>query len=173
MSLLLDFGRLSSGLDRVTRRFSAAEFAVPDGDFTVVAPVEFDVEVRKDRSKVRLAGRLATRLELECGRCLDPFEVPIDTTFDSLFLPATEVGGDEEVGSDDLGVSYYKNDVIDLGDVIREQLYLALPMKPLCRDDCRGLCPVCGANRNREACACQTEWEDPRFDALKHFTSPQ
>jgi uncharacterized protein len=67
--------------------------------------------------------------------------VPVDSAFDLLFLPAAEnTGGEErEVQEDDLGVSYYKDDVIDLGDVMREQFYLALPMKPVCRENCRGL----------------------------------
>jgi uncharacterized protein len=66
-------------------------------------------------------------------------------------------------------VSFYHDDVIDLADVIREQLYLALPMKPLCREDCLGLCPVCGQNRNTTPCTCKTEWVDPRMDALRNL----
>jgi uncharacterized protein len=95
--------------------------------------------------------------------------VPVDTTFDLLFLPAVaNTGGDDqEVAEDDLGVSFYKDDAIDLRQVIREQFYLSLPMKPLCRDDCKGLCPVCGINRNREVCSCESAWVDPRFDALR------
>ena len=79
--------------------------------------------------------------------------------------------GEHEVKDDDLNVSFYKDDQIDLGEVMREQFYLALPMKPLCREDCRGLCPVCGVNRNRESCTCQAEWVDPRMDALRRFKS--
>jgi uncharacterized protein len=95
--------------------------------------------------------------------------VPVDTTFDLLFLPASVNTGpdDQEVADDDLGVSFYTDDVIDLRQLVREQCYLALPMKPLCREDCKGLCPVCGINRNREACSCDTAWVDPRFDALR------
>ena len=124
---------------------------------------------------MRLTGRVRTMLQLACGRCLEPFDVPVDSAIDALFLPAAaNVGeGEREIESDDLGVSYYKNDAIDLGEVMREQFYLALPMKPLCQPDCRGLCPVCGVNRNRDACSCQTEWVDPRFEALKRLTGNQ
>ena len=115
----------------------------------------------------------ATTLELDCSRCLESFRVPIDATFDVLFLPSVANTGDgqddREVGDEDLGVSFYKDDTIDLGEVIREQFFLALPMKPLCREDCQGLCPVCGQNRNREACECQAEWVDPRLEALRAF----
>ena len=86
-------------------------------------------------------------------------------------LPSSDNSGEaeQEIAEDDLGVSYYKDDAIDLGEVMREQFYLALPMKPLCRETARGLCPVCGINRNRETCACQAEWVDPRLEALKKF----
>ena len=66
-------------------------------------------------------------------------------------------------------MSHYKDDVIDLGEVMREQFFLALPMKPLCRPDCKGLCPICGANRNRQQCECREEWVDPRLAGLKNL----
>ena len=67
----------------------------------------------------------------------------------------------------DAGVSFYKDDTIDLGELMRDEFYLALPMKPLCRPDCKGLCPMCGVNWNRETCTCKAEWTDPRLDSLK------
>lgn len=173
MSMLLDLSRFRSGLDHVVRQFEPSDFA--DGatadDFRIIGPVNLDVKVQKDALKVRLVGRVVATLEIDCGRCLDPFRVPVDATFDSLFLPLAEVTGEaeKEVVAEDFGVSVYQNDTIDLGDVMREQFYLALPMKPLCTPDCQGLCPVCGVNRNRESCTCQTEWVDPRFDALKRL----
>jgi uncharacterized protein len=174
MSMLLDLSRRRTGTDRLTRRFEPDEFG-SDEEFRIIAPVDLDVEVHKDANKARLAGRVRTTLQLACSRCLEPFDVPVDSEIDVLFLPAAaNVGeGEREVGDDDLGVAYYKDEAIDLGEVMREQFYLALPMKPLCQDDCRGLCPVCGVNRNRETCTCQNEWVDPRFEALKRLTDNQ
>ena len=88
---------------------------------------------------------------------------------DLLFLPVSEQAEtqDVEVEDADIGVSYYKDDQIDLGEMMREQFYLALPMKPLCNDDCKGLCPICGTNLNRGTCDCNRQWEDPRLAALK------
>jgi uncharacterized protein len=68
---------------------------------------------------------------------------------------------------EDVDISYYRDDRIDLNELLREQFYLALPMKPLCRDDCKGLCPQCGTNLNTGACSCATQWEDPRLAPLK------
>ncbi len=72
-----------------------------------------------------------------------------------------------ELHEEDLNTAYYRDHVLDLGDMLREQFYLALPMRPLCRPDCQGLCPQCGADRNVEACQCQSEWVDPRLSVLK------
>ena len=167
--MLLDVSRLRGDAERIDRQFAPGAFDWKDEEFRLVAPVHLTADIRKDAQKVRLVGRVQTTLEDDCSRCLDAFSIPVEVKFDLLFLPAVDNAGDEEreVREDDLGVSYYKGDVIDLGDVMREQFYLALPMKPLCQENCRGLCPVCGVNRNRETCSCQTEWVDPRMDALR------
>jgi uncharacterized protein len=167
--MLLDISRIRGGVEQVERRFEPSTFAAKDEAFRVVAPVDLAVEARKDGRKVRLVGRVVTSLECDCSRCLEPFPVPVDAGLDVLFLPAAEnnAEGEQAIEEDDLGVSFYKDDVIDLGEVVREQFYLALPMKPLCREDCQGLCPVCGVNKNRETCTCESTWVDPRLETLK------
>jgi uncharacterized protein len=169
MSLLLDLSRFRGSVERIERRADPAAFGPAPEEFRIVDPVVFGADLRKDSQKIRLAGSVATTLELQCGRCLEPYAVPIDAAFDLLFLPASEevVAGEHEIRAEDAGVSFYKDDVIDLAEVMREQFYLALPMKPLCRDECQGLCPVCGVNRNTGTCSCQAAWVDPRMEALK------
>jgi uncharacterized protein len=165
----LDLRQFRGDTVHVARRYDPSALEIHDEDFRVVAPIAFEADVRKDANKVRIVGRVTTTLECSCSRCLEPFAVPVDAPFDLLFLPAVENTGDEEqeVAEDDIGVSYYRDDEIDIGDVMREQFFLALPMKPLCRDDCQGLCPMCGRNRNREACDCQSGWVDPRLAPLR------
>ena len=169
--MILDLGRFRSASQRIDRVFEPAAFEPAGEDFRVSAPVEFKAEVQKDGRKFRLVGRLKTTLETACSRCLEPFAIPIDTPFDLLFLPASEAATDaeSEIGDDDVGVSFYKDDEIDLGDVLREQFYLALPMKPLCREDCQGLCPICGINRNTGTCDCKADWIDPRLEGLRNL----
>ena len=135
MGMLLDIGRLRAGVDSVARRLEASAFDVPGQDFVVTTPVELTAEVRKDEQKVRLVGRVKTTLSVDCSRCLEPFAIPVDVGFDALFLPssADEAEAEREVATEDLGVSYYQDDTIDLGGLAREQFYLVLPMKPLCR----------------------------------------
>jgi uncharacterized protein len=169
--MLLDLSRLKGDRDHLERRFEPATFGRVEEEFRLVGAVDLVADAVRDARQVRLTGRLTAPLECDCGRCLEPFPVPVDVPFDLLFLPASENRGEaeREVADDDLGVAYYREDAIDLAEVMREQFYLALPMKPLCRDDCRGLCPVCGLNRNRETCSCETAWVDPRMDALRKW----
>jgi uncharacterized protein len=119
---------------------------------------------------VTIAGTARTTLELNCSRCLDGFQVPVAAEFDLRYLPAAEAptAGDElEVADEDINTAYYRDGQIDLAELVHEQLYLALPMKPLCKDECLGLCAVCGANRNTAPCACEHKWTDPRLAGLK------
>jgi uncharacterized protein len=112
-----------------------------------------------------------TTLELPCSRCLEPFSWPVDAEFDLRYQPhsANTGEGEREVEEDDLTTAFYENDQIDLGQLMREQFYLSLPMKPLCKDDCRGLCSTCGGNLNSVDCGHKAEWDDPRLAALKAF----
>ena len=167
--MLLDLRGFRSGVDQVSRTFAPSAFDLTGEEFRVAAPVVLAAEVRKDAQKVRLVGRVKTTLETDCGRCLEPFEIPVDAPFDLLYLAesAGTQAGEGEIQDVDVGVSFYKDDTIDLGEVMREQFFLVLPMKPLCRPDCQGLCPICGKNRNREPCDCQATWVDPRLAGLK------
>jgi uncharacterized protein len=167
--MLLDLNKLRGTAEHLDRQYEPAAFDLKDPEFRIIAPVALKAEASKHQRKVRLVGRVQTTLEVDCGRCLEPLTVPVNAAFEATYLPAAENTGqvDQEVSADDLTVSYYQDDVIDLGQLIREQLYLALPMKPLCRDDCQGLCPECGANHNRETCDCRHEWVDPRLAVLK------
>jgi uncharacterized protein len=165
----LDLTRYRQPEQHVSRTFQPADVAQEGDAYGIVAPVLLDFDIQKDKEKFRLIGTARTELELSCSRCLEPYRMPVDAAFDLRFLPASEMAADEEreVQDEDLETSYYRDDAIDLNELLREQFYLALPMKPLCRDDCKGLCPQCGTNWNTGTCTCTTEWEDPRLAALK------
>ena len=180
-----DLSRFKSGTDRIDRTYEPGAFgsatADPD-DFRVVEPVHLMLDVKKNGNRVHMTGRVVAALEVPCSRCLEHYRIPIDAHVDLTFYPATDplatakpartspksddADGDE-VQEDDLGVSFYADDSIDLELIMREQFYLALPMKPLCTPDCKGLCSICGVNRNRDTCSCESTWVDPRFDALR------
>jgi uncharacterized protein len=169
MSMILDVAKIREPRHRIARTDQPSAFEA-DEAYRILAPVELEADLRKDHEKIRLTGSLRTVLELECSRCLEGYTLPVDTTFDLLYLPAAEApaqGGEREVEEDDLDTAFYRDGIIDLAGLVREQLYLALPMKPLCREDCRGLCPACGTNLNTSSCSCANEWEDPRLAPLR------
>ena len=174
MSMLLDLSRFRGNASRLDQQYPPEAFELRDDAFRIAAPVRFEGDVRRDGHKFQISGRVATTLELGCSRCLESFAVPIDEAFDVIYVPegASDDEPEREVRPDDASVEFYKGDVIDLGQLMCEQFYLALPMKPLCRHDCKGLCPECGVNRNRETCACRREWVDPRLAALKVLLNP-
>lgn len=116
---------------------------------------------RGDDDTIHVRGHLRAEVALSCGRCLEGFTLGIDQELD-LFYLAHEAGQEEEedeveLSDRDVVVAYYEGDRLDLGDVIREQLYLAVPLTHVCREDCRGLCAHCGVNRNQQECACAVE----------------
>src|SRR5207244_13627268 len=103
------------------------------------------------------------------GRCLEPLPADVRAAVDVRLIPRPATADNVELAPDDLDVDFYQNDELDLGALVEAETTLALPMKPLCRDDCRGLCPVCGGNRNLIACECQERVVDPRLAVLKQF----
>lgn len=164
----LDLRDVRGSAHAVDRAYPASAFASEEA-FTVAAPVELALSVRKDGDKYSLLGRIATTVRWDCCRCLERFDRAAELDIDVRYLPQRiNTGeGEHEISDDDLSIAFYRDDEIDLGGLVREQLHLAAPMKPLCEEDCRGLCPVCGANRNRDSCGCDTAWRDPRFAGLR------
>jgi len=171
----LDLTRYRQALGHFSRTFEPADVAEPGDAYRIVAPVALDFDIHKDKEKFRLEGRVRTELELPCSRCLEPFRLPVDAAFDLRFLPATAMATEQEreLQDEDVETSYYRNDQIDLNELMREQFYLALPMKPLCGEDCKGLCPQCGTNLNTGTCDCHAEWVDPRLAVLKDLKTKE
>ena len=167
----LDLTRYRQPVSQFGRTFSPDEIGQEGEAYQVVAPVQVDLEIHKDKDRFRLVGTVRTELELSCGRCLEPFRMPFEGAVDVRYLPASEMSAEDEreVAEEDLDTSYYRDDQIDLNELLREQFYLALPMKPLCQEGCAGLCPQCGTNLNTGTCQCTSQWEDPRLAPLKEL----
>lgn len=116
-------------------------------------------------------GAIAVEGEALCDRCTEAVPVRLAGTFHTVLVPKEEESGlpKVELHEEDLEVAYYDGVGIEVADILREQAALALPSKVLCRDDCRGICPACGANRNREECSCREETGNRPFDVLKNL----
>jgi uncharacterized protein len=116
---------------------------------------------------IRLVGRLSTRVEVACARCLEPVSQNVKREFDLLYRPQGIDGGHEELSVTDAEaeIGYYTGDGLLLEEVLREQVLLSLPLRTLCGEECKGLCPQCGKNLNQGACQCERP-PDPRWQAL-------
>jgi len=168
--LLLNLGKIRTTQERFEQVYEPEAFGADPETYRVVAPVALAFDIFKDKDRFRLVGTVKTTLELACGRCLEPFAWPVDESFDLRYQPHTPVGeGERAIEEDDLTTAFYENDTIDLGHLMHEQFLLSMPMKPLCGDACRGLCPICGTNLNRGACQCNSAWEDPRLAVLRNL----
>ena len=149
-------------------------------DYRQVTPIESSgradlVEEHHGKHKIiqdiRIQGRLATRLELSCARCLEPVMQDVKREFELLYRPQGADAGRDEMSVTDAEaeISYYEGEGILLDDVVREQVLLSAPLKVTCREDCKGLCPQCGTNLNQEQCSCAAVQEEPRWAALKEI----
>ena len=154
----IDFSESVEELNHIYSRESNRDFGFPPA---------LDVHLVYYRSGPELffSGRLRGQLTGRCGRCLEEFGFALDKQFDFILTPEAKKSGHraEELHRDDLGLSYYSSDEIDLAPLIAEQVLLALPTRPLCRDSCHGLCGSCGANLNSDGCNCSNAGSDPRM----------
>jgi uncharacterized protein len=167
--LALNLGKIRTAHEHFEQVYPPDAVSAQSDDYQLAAPVQLAFDIYKDKEQFRLVGHVQTTLELPCSRCVEPFKWPIDAEFDLRYQPHTHNSGEgeREIEEDDLTTAFYDNDEIDLGQLMQEQFYLSLPMKPLCTEDCKGLCATCGTNLNRGTCDCREEWEDPRLAALK------
>jgi len=135
-----------------------------------ISPVLLEGEVARVEKGFLFDARLAYRGRLECSRCLAsyPFEALEDF---SLVLKKRAPAGSEDVAlqSEDLNEYFYEDPVLSVAPIAEERIQMAVPMKPLCREDCRGLCPGCGEDWNAADCGCAVESADPRWEALRQL----
>lgn len=180
--MVIDLTTLASDRVPVVADIPAAALDVPAEDFTVAGVTHFAGDVERGSAETyHLRGQLTAHLEMLCARCTEPVDLALSVPVDLRFVPAavekagvrsspssTDDDDDgREMGEDDPSLVLYDEPRIDLAQMAREQCYLAMPMKPLCRPDCQGLCPECGTNRNTGTCSCESRWEDPRLAVLK------
>lgn len=141
------------------------------------APARYELEMNRVGTTVRVRGRVSAGVECQCGRCLTEFPVPVASAVQLELVPADSIAdsaADREylLSGEEMNVAVYRNEEIDLADLVYEQIQLSLPMSPVCREDCRGLCPVCGSNLNEAPCAGHEDRGESPFSALAALMKP-
>jgi uncharacterized protein len=165
--MLINVDRLPKEGLNVSRGFDFPSVDLIDENAVFLEPVQAELLVRKEGDEVWIKGTVSTRLSFVCSRCLTPFEFDVDSKFDLVFLPGEIDGSRDELDEEDLDKMYYYDNKIDLRLVVLEQLNLLFPPKPLCAEDCEGICAVCGELVRDGRCSCQVKESDPRLEKLK------
>ena len=149
------------------------ELEFNDERVRLLEPPEVSREITRKGNQIILNGRLTARAQVDCDRCLKSIELPLRTEFNLQYVTAGDYATTHaaELEETDLALSVFDGETIDVDEIVREQVLLAVPTRSLCREDCKGFCPVCGADRNLKECGCQTEDTDPRWAGLKNLTN--
>jgi uncharacterized protein len=142
-----------------------------DERISLTQPATVSGKVRLAGNEVFVNGHVETRAQVECDRCLQPVEIPVNTDFALEYIPGSEYesGGAAELTEAEMSVSVFDGQAIDVDEIVKEQIVLAVPTRMLCREDCKGICPECGADRNMGDCNCTIGDTDPRWAALKNL----
>jgi uncharacterized protein len=150
----------TASLGSELRHGNVIDFEFPEG-----SPVQ--VSYHRAGLDLFFYGHISSHPTGQCARCLEQYEFPLDVDFAVVLAPKPPAGQAPEESEEDVDIGYYEGEEIDLSPIVREQIILALPTRPLCREECRGLCPQCGANRNDTACECAEDVGDLRLSVLR------
>ena len=147
-------------------RMNSAEDA---REISLASPVNVDLELVPEADHIRLSGRMQATVQVVCSRCLQEFVLVLDESIPLMLLQplTTDTAEEVDLRPQDLNTAFFDGETIDVDLIVSEQIFLALPQRPLCRTDCQGLCSECGADLNRESCGCEKKQMGSAFDALR------
>jgi uncharacterized protein len=165
--MLIDIDRLPKEGLRLSRDFEFLSLDLVEENAVFLEPAHADVTVRLVGEEVMVKGEITARLSFVCARCLTPFEFPVASRFDLVFLPEEIDSLSEELTDEKIDQMYYSGRQLDLRAVVLEQLNLTFPAKPLCSTGCEGICAVCGELIREAKCSCLVKESDPRWSKLK------
>jgi uncharacterized protein len=166
--MFLDVKELAVRKLRIRRSYAPGSVDYHTTEMKQVEPLEVTATAELLEDQIRVEGNFETKIELVCARCLEPVVEDVSRSFDLFYspLPKEAKPKEDQLKDDDTEIGFYQGEGLFLADILKEQVLLALPLKVICRSDCRGLCPSCGANLNHEECRCETHATDTRMAPL-------
>lgn len=169
----IELDKLEGKSGSFAHTYEPEELLLADEYARLTAPPQISGRIKRSDNRVRLRGAITARAEVYCDRCVKAVAVSVETNFDVTYVPAADYHAVEvaELQAEDLDQSVFDGEEIDIDELVREQVLLALPTRALCSEDCKGLCPACGADRNAQSCSCEDKQIDPRWAALKNLRS--
>lgn len=167
--MIIDIDRIPDVGLKISKEFEFFNADLLEESATLLEPVRAEISVTKSGEEILIKGRIQSRLSVVCSRCLLPYEFAVDSDFDLVYTPEEMNMLNEQLEKEDLGNIFYSDRTIDIRVEVFEQLNLTFPVKPLCSQDCQGICPVCGKIIRNESCSCLRDEDDPRLEKLKTF----
>ena len=168
----IELENLEGGKSGFAHVYNPDELNPIDERVNLSAPAQVNGKIRLAGNEVFVNGHVDARAQVECDRCLKPIELPVNADFELEYITGSdyESSAVAELTEAELSVSVFDGDSIDVDEIVKEQILLAVPTRMLCREDCKGICPQCGVDRNMGGCSCETKEIDPRWAALKDLT---
>jgi uncharacterized protein len=153
---------------RFSETYKDEELAFEESELRLVEPVQVKGRIRRNNGQVEISGELHTKVAIPCGRCLKEVQLPIDVEFAERFAGSVSWRNEEqhELSPEDLDLGVV-DEAVELYDLVKEEILLALPGHVLCNESCKGICPDCGADRNLADCGCESREVDARWEKLK------
>jgi DUF177 domain-containing protein len=169
--MFLDIHELAVRRIPIRKSYAPGSLDFHSTEFKQVEPLSVRATAELTEGQIHIFGNLHTRIELNCARCLESVPEEVSRDFDLMYRPLSWAPRGEEVHLkvEETEIAFFQGDGLFLADILSEQILLAVPMKVICRSDCRGLCPHCGANLNYEQCSCEARSADPRLASLERF----
>jgi uncharacterized protein len=165
----IELANLEGGKGSFANSYRPEDLNPIDEEVSLRTPAIVSGELRLAGKELFVSGHVEGGVQVECDRCLRPVEVDVSSDYSLEYITGSEYEASQvaELGEDALAVSVFDGDSIDVDEIVREQLLLAVPTRHLCQDDCKGMCPDCGVDWNKGSCNCGSETIDPRWAALK------
>jgi len=165
--MLIDLDRLPKEGVRLSRDFEFLGLDLVEENAVFLEPAHAEVSVRLVGDEILVQGEVSARLSFVCSRCLTPFEFPVASRFDLVYLPEDIDALSEELSDEKMDQMFYSGRQLDLRAVVLEQLNLTFPAKPLCASDCEGICAVCGELIRDAKCSCLVKEPDSQWNKIK------
>jgi len=167
----IELENMEGGKSDFTHVYQPDELNPVDERVRLTGPASVKGKVRLSGNEVFVNGHIDARAQVECDRCLQPVEAPVTADFALEYIPGSEYASSEvaELTEAEMSVSVFDGQAIDVDEIVKEQILLAVPTRMLCREECKGICPECGIDKNKGECQCVTDDIDPRWAALKNL----
>ena len=167
----VELARLDNKVGKFAHEYAAGELVLDDDRVVLVGAPTVSGHITRTEKSVVVEGEFAAIVKVECDRCLRPVELPISSDFRLEYVTAETYKSLEtfELGQEDLALSIFDGEFIDVDEIVREQVFLAIPTHAICQETCKGFCAVCGTDRNEADCNCNPTEIDPRWEGLKNL----